>query len=327
MTIRSLCVVLAASLSLLAGSAQAQGAGDAYPTRMIRFVVPFPPGGAVDILGRAISERLSAAFRQPVIVENKPGAGTMLAAEFVAKAPGDGYTLFLGSVSTFGISPNLYSKAPIDPLRDFTHISRLGSTNLFLVASPSFPARTVREMIDLIRANPGKFNYGSVGPGTIHHLFMEALNKDAGLNIQHVPYKGGVLALPDIISGKIQVMMLDASIAVPNINAGKIIALGTTAAKPNAFVASVPPIAAAVPGYDWSGGMSLAGPAGMPRTIVARVAEEIRRFQGTPEYAGLLHRLGMEPQEPYSPEQLTEFLKKDMGRWAAAVKASGARID
>ena len=327
MKLRALHIAFALAALVIAANAPAQAPGEAYPARLIRFVVPFPPGGAVDILGRAISERLSVAFKQPVIVENKPGAGTLLAAEYVAKAPGDGYTLFLGSVSTFGISPNLYSKAPIDPLRDFTHISRLGSTNLFLVASPSFPAKTVREMIDLIRANPGKFNYGSVGPGTIHHLFMEALNKDAGLEIQHVPYKGGVLALPDIISGKIQVMMLDASIAVPNIQAGKIIALGTTAAKPNAFVASVPPIAATVPGYDWSGGMSLAGPAGMPRTIVARVAEEIRRFQGTPEYGALLHRLGMEPQESFSPEQLTDFLRKDMGRWAAAVKASGARID
>lgn len=327
MKIRALRHAFALAALVIAANAPAQAPGEGYPTRLIRFVVPFPPGGAVDILGRAISERLSVAFKQPVIVENKPGAGTMLAAEFVAKAPGDGYTLFLGSVSTFGISPNLYSKAPIDPLKDFTHICRLGSTNLFLVASPSFPAKTVREAIDLIRANPGKFNYGSVGPGTIHHLFMEALNKDAGLDIQHVPYKGGVLALPDIISGKIQVMMLDASIAVPNIQAGKIIALGTTAAKPNTFVASVPPIAATVPGYDWSGGMSLAGPAGMPRTIVARVAEEIRRFQGTPDYGALLHRLGMEPQEPFSPEQLTDFLKKDMGRWAAAVKASGAKID
>ncbi|OGA02717.1 MAG: hypothetical protein A3I00_07235, partial [Betaproteobacteria bacterium RIFCSPLOWO2_02_FULL_64_12] len=251
MKLRALHIAFALAALVIAANAPAQAPGEAYPARLIRFVVPFPPGGAVDILGRAISERLSVAFKQPVIVENKPGAGTLLAAEYVAKAPGDGYTLFLGSVSTFGISPNLYSKAPIDPLRDFTHISRLGSTNLFLVASPSFPAKTVREMIDLIRANPGKFNYGSVGPGTIHHLFMEALNKDAGLEIQHVPYKGGVLALPDIISGKIQVMMLDASIAVPNIQAGKIIALGTTAAKPNAFVASVPPIAATVPGYDW----------------------------------------------------------------------------
>ncbi len=327
MKIRALRHALALAAFVIAGNAPAQAPGEAYPTRLIRFVVPFPPGGAVDIFGRAISEKLSAAFKQPVIVENRPGAGTLVAAEVVARAPGDGYTLFLGSASTFGISPNLYSKSPIDPLKDFTQICRLGSTNLFLVASPSFPAKTVREMIDLIRANPGKFNYGSVGSGTIHHLFMEALKRDAGLDIQHVPYKGGVLALPDIISGKIQVMMLDASIAVPNIRAGKVNALGTTAAKPNTFIASVPPIAATVPGYDWSGWMSVAGPAGMARPIVARVAEEIRRFQETPEYGALLNRLGMDPMEPISPEQLSDFVKKDLGRWAAAVKASGARID
>ena len=327
MKLRALRIAFAAGLLMTAATAPAQAPGEAYPARLIRLVVPFPPGGAVDILGRALSEKLSAAFKHPVIVENRPGAGTLVAAEIVAKAPGDGYTLLLGTVSTFGISPNLYAKSPVDPLRDFTQICRLGSTTLFLVASPSFPAKTVREMIELARANPGRFNYGSVGSGSIHHLFMEALKKDAGLDIEHVPYKGGVLALPDVISGKVQVMMLDASIAVPNIQSGKINALGTTAAMPNTFIASVPPIAATVPGYDWIGWMSLAGPAGMPRAVVTRIADEIRRFQATSEYGVLLHRLGMEPVEPLSPEQLSEFVKKDLVRWAAAVKASGARID
>src|SRR5215831_2376208 len=218
-----------------------------YPNRPIKLVVPYPPGALTDLLARAIGERLAYSLGQPVIVDNKPGAGTLVGAEFVAKQPADGYTLLMATSTTLGISPALYQPSPINPVRDFAPVSQVGSVNFFLIANPSFPAKNVREMIDVVRKNPGKYNYASVGNGSPHHLFMEALKKEYGLDIQHVPYKGTPAALTDLLTGSIQVMFADATIAVPNIEAGKVTALGTSAAKQTTLLPNVPPIASAVP--------------------------------------------------------------------------------
>ena len=206
---------------LLAGAAQAQD----YPARPLRFIVPYPAGALTDTLARAIGERLSAALKQPVVVENRAGAGTLVGAELVAKAPADGYTLLMATSTTLGISPAMYSKPAIDPVKDFAPVSLVGSVNFFLVTSPSFPAKNVREFVDLVKKNPGKFNYASSGSGSPHHLFMEVFKKELGLDIQHVPYKGSALAVLDVIAGKPEMMFLDFSVAVPNIKAGKIRAL------------------------------------------------------------------------------------------------------
>jgi tripartite-type tricarboxylate transporter receptor subunit TctC len=308
---------------LVSAAVQAQD----YPSRPIRFVVPYPPGGLTDVLARALGERLGTALKQPVLVENRPGAGTLLGAEMVAKAPADGYTLLLATSTTLGISPAIYSKPQIDPVKDFVPVSLVGSVNFFLVTAPSFPAKSVKELIEYVRQNPGKFNYASSGSGSPHHLFMEVFKKELGLDVQHVPYKGSALAVLDVIGGKPEMMFLDFSVAVPNIRAGKITALGTSAAKQSVLMPNVAPIAQSVPGFDWQAWQGVVAAAGTPRPIVAKLNAEMQHFQNTAEFSALLQKFGMEPWAPNTPEQFGDIIKNDVGRWAAVVKASGAKVD
>jgi len=316
-----LLVLLAAAL--LSAAVQAQD----YPSRPLRLIVPYPPGALTDVLARAIGDRLSTALKQPVLVENRAGAGTLLGADLVAKAPADGYTLLMATSTTLGISPAMYSKPAIDPVKDFAAVSLVGSVNFFLVTSPAFPAKNVKELIDQVKRNPGKFNYASSGSGSPHHLFMEVLKKEQGLEIQHVPYKGSALAVLDIIGGKPEMMFLDFSVAVPNIKAGKISALGTSAGKQSVLMPDVPPISATLPGFDWQAWQGVVTTAGTPPAVVARLNAEMQKFQNTDEFRALLVKFGMEPWAPNSPEQFGAIVRNDVGRWAAVVKASGAKVD
>ena len=302
-------------------------AQEAYPNRPLRLVVPFPPGALTDLLGRAVGERLAKALGQSVVIDNKPGAGTLLGAEFVAKAPADGYTLLVSTSSTFGIAPALYRNPPIEPLRDFQPVSLIGTVNFFLIAANSFPARNLMEMIDLVKANPGKFNYASVGNGSAHQLFMEDLKRRLGLEIQHVPYKGTPMALIDLVPGKIHVMFADATVAVPNIQGGKVQTYGTSAAKQNSLIPAVAPIAQTVSGFDWQAWQGVSVPAATPPAIVARLSAEMQKFQHTPEFREVLTRMGMEAWPPITPAEFSALVKSEMGRWAEAVRVSGARVD
>jgi tripartite-type tricarboxylate transporter receptor subunit TctC len=309
--------------ALLALPVQAQE----FPNRPLRFIVPYPPGGLTDVLARAIGERLGTALKQPVLVENRPGAGTLLGAELVARAPADGYTLLMATSTTLGISPAMYAKPAIDPVRDFMPVSLVGSVNFFLVTSPSFPAKNLREFLELVKKNPGKFNYATSGSGSPHHLFMEVLKKEQGLEIQHVPYKGSALAVFDVIGGKPEMMFLDFSVAVPHIRSGKIIALGTSAGKQSVLMPEIPPISATLPGFDWQAWQGVVTTGGTPPAVVARLNAEMQRFQNTEEFRALLVKFGMEPWAANSSEQFGEVIRTDMGRWAAVVKASGAKVD
>ena len=317
---RLLVLMLAVVLSTLA---QAQD----YPSKPLRFVVPYAPGALTDVLARALGDRLSTALKQPVLVENRAGAGTLLGAELVAKAPADGYTLLMATSTTLGISPAMYAKPAIDPVRDFAPVSLVGSVNFFLVTSPSFPVKNVRELIDHVRHHPGKFNYASSGSGSPHHLFMEVLKKEQGLDVQHVPYKGSALAVLDLIGGKPEMMFLDFSVAVPNIKGGKITALGTSAGKQSVLMPNVAPISQTVPGFDWQAWQGVVTTAGTPAAVVARLNMEMQRFQNTDEFRALLVKFGMEPWAPNTPEQFGDIIRNDVGRWAAVVKASGAKVD
>jgi len=317
-------VVALGALALIAAPAAAQAA---WPTKPIKFVVPYPPAALTDLLARAIGERLSASLKQPVVVDNKPGAGTLVGAEFVAKQPADGYTLLMATSTTLGISPALYVPSPINPLRDFTPISAVGTVNFFLIANPAFPAKSVREMIDAIKRAPGKYNYASVGSGSPHHLFMETLKKEYGLDIQHVPYKGTPAALTDLLAGRVQVMFADATVAVPNIIAGKVTALGTSAAMQTTLLANVPPIADTVPGFDWQAWQGVVAPAGTPPAIIARLAAELARIQAAPEFRDQLTHFGMEPFAPQTPEQFAAMIESEQPRWAKAISESGAKVD
>ncbi len=320
-------VIAHAALVALAVVAPVAVAQAPYPTRPIKLVVPYPPGALTDLLARAIGERLGAALKQPVVVDNKPGAGTLVGAEYVAKQPADGYTLLMATSTTLGISPALYQPSPINPVKDFAPVSPVGTVNFFLIATPTFPARTVKDMIDAIKASPGKYNYGSVGSGSPHHLFMEALKAEYGLSIQHVPYKGTPAALTDLLTGQLQVMFADATVAVPNIQAGKVVALGTSGAKPTTLVPGVPPIAATVPGFDWQAWQGIVAPTGTPKEIVTRLSAELQKIQATPEFREQLVKFGMDPFPPQTPAEFAAMITAEQPRWAKAIKDSGAKVD
>lgn len=317
------CAALAVAAAAVPAAAQ-----DAYPSRPLRFVVPFPPGGLTDVLGRAVAERLGKAVGQPAVVENRPGAGTLVGAQAVATSPADGYTLLISTSTTFGIAPALFGqKASVDPVRELQPVTLIGTVNFFLVGSPQFQPKTLREMIDTVKANPGKYYYGSVGNGSAHHLFMEDLKRRAGLDIQHVPYKGTPAAFLDLIPGKIQVMFSDAAVALPQIRAGKVVPYGTSAAKQNTLLAEVPPVAQTVPGFDWQAWQGVSVPKATPPQVVQRLSTELLKIQQAPEFQAFLAKIGMEPWAPITPAQFGAMVQDEVGRWAEAVRVSGAKVD
>jgi tripartite-type tricarboxylate transporter receptor subunit TctC len=314
-------------LAALGAAAPSAFPQDGYPARPVRLIVPFPAGSLVDVLGRSIAENLQGTLKQPFIIDNRAGASTLLGAKGVAAAPADGYTLLVPTVTTMTLAPQLMTNPGIDPVKDLTPIARLGATNFFLAVVPGFPARTMKEWIAVVRANPGKYSYASSGGGSPHHIFMELLKKQLGLDIVHIPYKGSVSSMTDLLSGKVDMAFLDGTLAIPNIKAGRLFAVGTSMAKRSVLMPAVPPIADTVPGYDWSGWIGFAGPAHLPAGIVATLNGEIRKLQATPAYAQLLDRAAMEPTEPLNPAQMEEFVKAEYQRWGPAIKASGAKID
>jgi tripartite-type tricarboxylate transporter receptor subunit TctC len=308
----------------LAGRAQAQDAAANYPSFPIKIVGPYPAGSIPDTLGRMIGDQLQTQLGKPVVIENRAGASTLLVAKVVSTAEPDGYTLLIPTVTTLSIAPQLNAKTGIDPVNDFTPIARLGGTNFFLVVRSSFPAKTMREWIDEVKRNPGKYRYASAGIGTPHHIFMELLKKQFGLEITHVPYKGSVEAMPDLLAGRVDVAFLDGSQAVSHIKSGELQALGTTMAKQTDLVEGVPPIAATVPGFDWSGWIMIAGPHGMPKPVVARIAAQVAQLQATPRFTEALHNALMEPMPPLSPDQTAAFVRDEYERWKPVIKLSGA---
>jgi tripartite-type tricarboxylate transporter receptor subunit TctC len=312
------------ALSIAAAGAGAQAP---YPSQPIKVVVPFPAGSLVDVLGRSIGEALTGTLKQPVVIDNKPGASTLLGAKIVAAAPPDGYTLLVPTVTTMSMAPQLVSRPGIDPLKELTPIARLGATNFFLSVHPSFPARTMKEWIAEVKAHPGKYSYASSGNGSPHHVFMELLKKQLGLDIVHVPYKGSSSSMPDLLSGKVDMAFLDGTLAIPNIRAGKLFTMGTSMARRSVLLPSAPTIAESVPGFDWSGWIGVAGPANMPAPVVNLLAEEIRKLQSTPHFAELLNKAAMEPTEPIPPGAMADFVRSEYARWGPAIRTSGATID
>ena len=311
----------------LADRAQAQDAAANYPSFPIKIVVPYPAGSIPDTLGRMIGDQLQTQLGKPVVIENRAGASTLLGAKVVATAEPDGYTLLIPTVTTLSIAPQLNAKTGIDPVNDFTPIARLGGTNFFLVVRSSFPAKTMREWIDEVKRNPGKYRYASAGIGTPHHIFMELLKKQFGLEITHVPYKGSVEAMPDLLAGRVDMAFLDGSQAVSHIKSGELQALGTTMAKQTDLIEGVPPIAATVPGFDWSGWIMIAGPRGMREPVVDRIAAQVAQLQATPRFTEALHNALMEPMPPLSPDQTAAFVRDEYERWKPVIKLSGAAAE
>jgi len=324
MKLRHLLPLLA--LTLCATGAHAQGAAD-FPARPIRLVVPFPPGGATDIAARLIGERMSADWKQPVTVDNRPGAGGNIGADVVAKAAPDGYTLIVGVTGSHAINTSLYARMPYDPVKDFEAISQVAVVPNVVVVHPSVPAQTLRELVALAKKEPGKLNYASLGSGTAAHLTMEMFKTAAGIDLTHIPYKGSSPAVADLIAGQVQTMIDGLPSALPHVKAGKLRALAVTSAHRSAAAPDLPTIAeSGYPGFSadaWSG---LFAPKGTPRPIVDKLAAETQRILKLPEVQKRLADLGAEPVGS-TPAEFSEHVKREIDKWARVVKASGARVD
>jgi len=271
-------LLLIGACALISINSQSQDLKN-YPNKPVKIVVPFTAGSLVDVLGRAIGEELQSSLKQSFIIENKAGASTLLAAKSVAVAAPDGYTLMVPTVTTLSLGPQLMANPGFDPLKDLTPIARLGVTNFFLVTNPAFPARNMKDWIEVVRKNPGKYSYASSGNGSPQHIFMELLKKQLGLNITHIPYKGSNTSMIDLLSGQVDMSFIDGTLAIPHLKTNKLYALGTSMAKRTVLVPSVPPIAETVPGFDWSGWIAFAGPPNMPGPIVDLLADKLVRLQ------------------------------------------------
>ncbi len=306
-------------------AAQIAGA-QSYPAKPIRAVIPFPPGGAADALIRPLSPKLGEMLAQQIVVDSRPGANGNIAAEIVARAPADGYTLLFGN-SSLPISVTLYDKLPFDVTKDFTPISLVALTPSVLVVHPSIPVRTIKDVIALARKNPGKLNFASGGVGNTMHLAAALLNTMAGTNMVHVPYKGAGPAIVDVIGGQCDMVFVNIAPVLGHIRAGKVNAIAVTSKVRATVLPEVPTVAeSGMPGYESTTWYGFLGPAGLPKEIVARLNSAIIAAVGAKETRERYVALGSEP-ETSSPEQFAAYLRNDIASWAKVVKASGAKAE
>jgi tripartite-type tricarboxylate transporter receptor subunit TctC len=295
-----------------------------YPDKPIKIVIPFAPGGPSDVLGRAIAQKLNVALGQPVIADNKPGAGTNLAAEFVAKSPADGYTLLLMMVGTQAINEAMYPKLAYNTVRDFAPITLTAASSLILAAHPSVPAKNLKELVTLVKANPAKFNYGTAGAGTPLHLGGLLFNNLAGTDFQHVPYKGAAPAMNDVLGGQIQLILAGTPSVLQHIKSGKLNAMGVTSLKRSANAPEVPTIAESYPGFEVELVYALVAPAGTPKDVVAKLNGEVTKALQDSEMRDKLTAQGFEVRTS-TPEQLGSYIKSEITKWAPLVKESGVK--
>jgi len=324
MGIQSFGAAMVAAAALAAASAGPARA-DNYPSKPLRMVVGFPSGGAPDILARVFAEKFSLG--QPVVVDNKPGAGGNIGAEAVAHAPADGYTLALGTVGTHSINGSLYSKMQYDMVKDFTPIMLVASTPNVLVVNPSVPAKNVAELIALARTRPGALTFGTPGVGTSPHVAGEMFNTMAGVKLTHVPYKGRAMAIPDLLGGHISMMFDNLPSALPLIREGKLRALGVTSLKRSPSAPDIPTLAEqGLPGFDADSWFAIFAPAHLPKELQARLNSEANRIFNLPDVQAKLKTLGLDPILG-SPDKLAAFQHSEISKWAKVIKESGAKAE
>ena len=321
--IRFLLAVLAIPLLAASGPSFAQ----VYPAKPIKLVIPFPPGGPLDLAGRAIGQKLQEAWGQPVVVENRPGAGGNIGADAVAKSAPDGYTLVMGALSTHAVNPHLFAKMPYDALKDFAPVTLVAITPNVLVVNPAVPANNVQELIALARASPGKLSFASGSNGSAGHLAGELFKTLAGIDIVHVPYKGGAPAMQDLLGGQVQFMFDNLANSMAQMKAGKLKAFAVTTAKRSALAPELPTMAeVGVTGFDISTWYGVMAPANTPPDIVRKLNAEIVKILGSEDMREKLKVQGAEPA-PTSPEEFAAFIRAEWTKYAKIVKDSGAKVD
>jgi len=313
--------ILIAALLFAAQAVQAQG----FPSRGARIVVPFPPGGTVDVLGRALGQKLSEKLKQSVVFENKPGAGTVLGTEFVARAAPDGYTMLL-AVTAHAVNATLYRKLPFDPVKDFAPVSMVATTPNMLIIHPAVPANTVAELIAHAKANPGKVTFASPGSGTAMHLAGEMFKSMAGIDIVHVPYKGTPPALNDLIGGVVNIMF-DTGVTLPHVKAGKLKAIAVTSTKRATLTPELPTMGeSGLPGFDVVSWYAIFAPAGTPPAIVDILNRDINDSLRDADVRERMTRIGLDPVGT-TPAALEQHVKAEIAKWGKVVRDSGAKAD
>jgi tripartite-type tricarboxylate transporter receptor subunit TctC len=319
--------VIAATGSVVLLAVAPANAQSGYPNRTIKMIVPYPAGGTTDLLGRLVAEQIKIGLGATVVVENKPGAGTTLGADQVAKSDPDGYTLLMATSTTLAINKTLYKKLPYDPVKDFAPIALVAGVPFALIINPSIPAKTLSEFIDYAKAKPG-LAYGSAGNGSPQHLGAEMLKSAAGIDIRHVPYRGSIPAMTDVIAGHIPFMVVDLQPALQQIKEGKVRVLGVTTPKRVAIAPEIPTIAeGGLQGYELVAWQGVVAAAGTPRPIVDELAAQIGKLMADPATREKLITLSLEPLPPSTPDGFAAYIKSEVDRWAVVVKSSGAEAE
>ena len=315
---RSSVLALAALvISAVTTLAQAQG----YPTRVVRVVVAYPAGGSIDVVARLVSQRLSWALRQPFVIDNRAGAAGNIGTDYVAKAPGDGYILLMGSAASISSAPSVYAKLPYDPQRDLAPLIHVANQPNVLTAHPSVPARTLKEFIVLAKAQPGRFNYGSSGVGASQHMTAELFAMLSGVKIVHIPYKGGTPAMTDLVSGQIDFMFTPAPNAIAFVRNGRVRGIAVTSLRRSSALPEVPTMdESGLKGFELLGWIGLFGPAGTPREIVERLNAEVNRMLAG-DIRARLTELGLDTVGG-TPEQFASFVRQDIAKYAKIVRVA-----
>ncbi len=322
-----IAVLLAAATLAVATGAQAQNPAAGYPNKQIRMIVPFAAGGPNDFLARAIGQRLTERWSQPVVIDNRPGAGGNIGAELTAKSPPDGYTLMVATQGILAVNPSLY-KLRIDTLKDLAQIALVANLTSVMVVHPSLHVKTVKELIRLAQRRPGELTYGTPGNGSASHLSMEIFNRAAHVNIRHIPYKGAAPAVVDLIGGTLQVMLIGVPVVMPHVTSGRLVALGVASAGPSPMAPGLPTIAESggLPGFEIRNWLGLVAAAGTPRDVVEKINTAVNEILRLPEVKEQLLRNGFEPTGN-TPEYFATYLESELKYWAKVVKDAGITTD